>query len=376
MESSSSTAESYDSGESTPYNFESNDLPSPECSVPPPESSLEAGPEATSEDESISVKSETLSSTESVEVSELVSHENVMREHQDIPLGEDNEFREIEKAESVSTELTYISDSKDIEDYQSKLRQSEIAYLKTQRSVLEQHGRKMNAETLLEMVDREQDKIKLLNQDEFREKIAKGNDSILGVHLDGKIYLKDNNPEILNHVVTHEATHDLSFHYESVEAGIDNRENTVCITKEYKGLRCDETVSQVDGPERQVFKRGYGLNEGVTEAYTVRELTKRGEAVPIKAYSSQHRWALKLESLVGADTLADAFYRGRLGELQQKVNELGKNNNCWDLLSNKIDEYHRNPDDSYLRWEIDELLDSLVEPNAQKVKVKKYVHLR
>lgn len=258
-----------------------------------------------------------------------------------------------------------------VEDYNRKKLIADKTYLQTLRSVLEQHSQQLDPERFKEtnVEDYYREKLHLCSKKDFREQHAGGNENVLGVFREGKIYIRDNNPEGIKHAVTHEVFHELSNKQRSVETKINEQGRAVVISREISGIRDYQVRQQLDGPDREWILKNVGLNEGITELYTLRELHSRGDATPLNAYTEQRRWAGKLEALAGKDAVADAYFGGNLVGLKNRVNELGNSSNCWDRLSEKIDAYHRNPWRTELKREIDDIFDSLVDTVSRKGQV-------
>ena len=85
--------------------------------------------------------------------------------------------------------------------------------------------------------------------------------------------------------------------------------------------------SNETGENSNFTTKGRGLNEGLTTMYTNQQLTEiskeKGEAAERQGiYSHATELCNQLETIVGQDTLKEAYYGGNLQGLEAKVNEL------------------------------------------------------
>ena len=166
----------------------------------------------------------------------------------------------------------------------------------------------------------------------------------------GGVALKDTDDyNSLRHVTVHETMHALSYQdtrYEQPDGRFDPIEN-IDSTKKMKCTGVREIVSQqVNTDSGDVYRinvrdANMGINEGLTELYTLRELLEHGEEPGIAAYTQQVKWSRVLEASVGQETLAKAYFNGELDNLKQAVNRLGGSADTWNSLSANIDLYGR-----------------------------------
>lgn len=174
---------------------------------------------------------------------------------------------------------------------------------------------------------------------------------ILGFHEveKGGIALKDSdNYNILRHVTVHETMHALSYQgtkfeqpggrFGSIEH-LDHDGKMNCT-----GVR-EIAFRQIPFEGDDVYRinlrdSNKGINEGLTEMYTLRELSDNGEEAGLGAYTQEVKWARILEETVGRDILAKAYFNGEVDRLKHTVNRLGGSSDTWERLSAKIDKYN------------------------------------
>ena len=135
------------------------------------------------------------------------------------------------------------------------------------------------------------------------------------------------------HTSVHEKVHETSYQSQSLE----QTENGKYVKTVQSGIRINETTYDKDSSvlEREVKNRAF--NEGITENYTFRAEKEAGlPESELNCYSNARSNAAKIESVVGKDTLAEAYYNGS-STLEQAVNELGKSPNTWSELNRNMD---------------------------------------
>ena len=218
---------------------------------------------------------------------------------------------------------------------------AEKSFEETKQHTLEVHGNRMSEQQIsnLESLDLKS-QITVISDDEYGKKFPKADVNVLG-HCDaeGNIYMKKRSETVISHVSTHETVHRCA-NREVIEDGAYN-------TKYVSGLH--EVVRGRDGTLIKDANRG--INEGVTEMYTLRELETRGEteaAYSINAYSESRMWAQRLEQLVGEDCIADAYFGRDNERLQTTFNRLDSGRaDAWERFSKNVDilEYGRTSDE-------------------------------
>ena len=173
---------------------------------------------------------------------------------------------------------------------------------------------------------------------------------ILGFHEveKGGIALKDSdNYNILRHVTVHETIHALSYQgtkFEQPEGRFGSVEHLDHDGKmNCTGVR-EIVFQQIPAEGGDVYRinlrdSNRGINEGLTEMYTLRELSDNGEEPGLGAYTQEVKWATILEEAVGRDTLAKAYFNGEVDYLKHTVNRLGGSSDTWERLSAAIDKY-------------------------------------
>ena len=171
--------------------------------------------------------------------------------------------------------------------------------------------------------------------------------NILGFHevKNHEIALKDNDDkDELQHVTTHETMHSLSYQGHLYEQGNGKWDEIEMLgyrgEKSRTGIR-EITYQNTEIPgsveKKLASDANLGLNEGLTEMYTLREIRERGEEPGIAAYTKEVGWAMKLEECVGQETMGKAYFGGDLPALKAKVDELGGAPGTWESLSGSVD---------------------------------------
>lgn len=207
---------------------------------------------------------------------------------------------------------------------------AENAFRETKGAMLEQHRMRMseNQVSALEKVE-DGNQIKVLSEKDYGERFPKVNANVLG-HCDseGNIYIKKRSEAMISHIATHETMH------RCARRELQASENDGASFR--SGLHEVRT-----GAEGTVEDVNRGINEGVTEMYTLRELSARGETEAtqsITAYSESRMWAMRLEELVGADKVADAYFGQGQEGLKEAFNQLDtEHEDGWRKFSKNID---------------------------------------
>lgn len=127
----------------------------------------------------------------------------------------------------------------------------------------------------------------------------------------------------LERTTKHETNHFTSFNREIIVPG--EKGYTVYNTS---GVRQASYFHPSHGREIPVSSKNRGMNEGITTMYTNQQLeaidpAKAAEAARQTGYSHATELSQELENIVGKETLAQAYYGGNIGGLENKVNELG-----------------------------------------------------
>ena len=121
----------------------------------------------------------------------------------------------------------------------------------------------------------------------------------------------------------HETNHFTSFNREIIVPG--EKGYTVYKTS---GVRQASYFHPTKGQEVPISNKNRGLNEGITTMYTNQQLeaidlAKATEAARQNGYAHATELSQELESLVGKEAIAQAYYGGNIADLEAKVNELG-----------------------------------------------------
>ena len=205
------------------------------------------------------------------------------------------------------------------------------AYEQTKADMIAEHGKAMSEEQLsrLQAAD-STERVHVMSASDYVEAFPKNDLNVLG-HCDaeGNIYMKDSTKERVNHVSTHEAMHycaNREFIYN------ENTGETVRIS----GLR----ESTLSNDNKVISVNNRGVNEGLTEMYTLRELRARGDreaADAITSYREAREWSERMENLVGKEYYESAYFGKNRDALEKEFNRLNDNPNAWKEYSKDID---------------------------------------
>lgn len=222
--------------------------------------------------------------------------------------------------------------------------------------------------------DRENELTAKANQEVINSSLEKiDSPTLLGYHniRTGELRCRDDITEkAASHVMIHENMHSAS--YQSFEISQTDKSLTemrVSGIRENTEIRCKET-----GQVLEQFSKNVGLNEGITEEYSLRaELNNGLESSGVNAYSANRGYAVQLESLVGSEMMNEAYFNGESSALSNRVNELGKSDSTWNDFNNCLDivcKSGRNMTEEQLaeKAEAQERLDSIIEKmNISKI---------
>lgn len=169
----------------------------------------------------------------------------------------------------------------------------------------------------------------LMSQEAYCERFPESDPNTLGhYNTEGRIYIKDGDPETLCHVATHEAIHLSSFH----EIDDHKPENQVC--------RCGIRETTYD-ENRIMEDRNCALNEGITELFAVEEMQRRGEIkemLSVSSYPEAQKAAFELRELTGRDAVREAYFGGETEQLKEKVIRMSYGDEtAWERFSKNVD---------------------------------------
>lgn len=216
---------------------------------------------------------------------------------------------------------------------------AEQTHIQTKESMVEQYGEYMTYDRIKEIESPETLKsLKVVPSETYHETFPNMPYGVMG-HCDneGNIFVKESSDADVKHITTHETMHLVS----EKDLRIEN-DGIVLIS----GLRESKVQGRI-----VISDLDLAANEGTTEMYTLRELSKQGEdeAVhSISAYSESRMWMERMETLVGEEKLAGAYFGGRKAELQDEFNRLNNNDEtAWRKFSRDIDilEYGNDPEE-------------------------------
>lgn len=241
----------------------------------------------------------------------------------------------------TSLEKTEIESPRESHETWSEKSGSEIAekaHFETKKSVLNEHGEVMSSSqrSMLESANTREN-LHVVESEEYVERFPDVPFDVVG-HCDrnGEIYIKNISPEAVKHISTHETIH-LCAYRNRIENNHDRSEITTSGLRDFKETRYGEITS-----------RNTGINEGVTEMYTLRELKNRGDleaANAMHCYAEERMWAERLEEVVGKETVEKAYFSGDRRLLISEFNRLNNNDvNAWNAFSENVDVLYKNGD--------------------------------
>ena len=208
---------------------------------------------------------------------------------------------------------------------------AETAFAETKTHMLDEYGEVMSESHRAALESAEATStLTVLSETDYASRFPEVDPNVLG-HCDaeGNIFMKEVSEERISHVSTHETLHlcadrevnDTPYGGETIIGGVHEIE-----------LSTEGTV---------VRDESRGINEGLTELYTIRELESRGEvdaAYSFEAYSESRMWAQRLEELVGKERLEGAYFGGDREGLKQEVIRLSDGDEeAWTRFSENID---------------------------------------
>lgn len=208
---------------------------------------------------------------------------------------------------------------------------AEDAHDRTKEDMLRLHGGRMTEEQVAYLQSAEtKGALKVYSAKEYKALFPEMDDNVLG-HCDalGRICIKNVSKGTVSHISTHETMHLCA-----------NRELQANESGGFQSISGVHDVA-VSSDDEVLWDKNRGINEGITEMYTLRELTARGEsqaAESVNAYSEARIWAERLENLVGPDAVADAYFDHGGEKLQEEISRLDpEHENAWDHFSSNVD---------------------------------------
>lgn len=225
---------------------------------------------------------------------------------------------------------------------------SESVYDQTIENVTAEFGKMMSEEQRVRIdIESENYRPEVMTEKDYFERFPEADPAVLG-HYDseGRVFLKDGDPETISHVTTHEAMH-LSSYKETDDTKADH---------EVYRSGIHEVVYDEDGLSED---NNRALNEGITEIYTLRELEKRGETEAVSAvtaYPEAQQKADELQRIVGDETIQKAYFGGDRELLESEVNRLSYGDEtAWKRYSKNVDILEYGTDEEEItkaRWEL------------------------
>lgn len=214
---------------------------------------------------------------------------------------------------------------------------AETTHLETKESVLREYGEVMSSSHIQRLENTNTtEHIHVIESEEYVDKFKDVPFEVVG-HCDnkGEIYIKNLSPESVKHISAHETMHFCSFRDVSVrkQDGSEIRRSGI---RDFRETAAGEITSN-----------NAGINEGLTEMYTLRELNRLGEteaANAMKCYAEERIWAERLETIVGEKYVEKAYFGGERTALVDEFNRLNKDVSSWQKFSENIDILYKKGD--------------------------------
>lgn len=256
-------------------------------------------------------------------------------------------------------------------DYDLKKREVDKASLQTQREILTKYRTCFDGDNIKRMSSEiGSNKIEIYNEPYFASHMASDMGPYKTVGLrdfpDGKICVRDNDDILrLKHTATHETMHDLSYQHneyrvQNVESN-ENSDRTVSRTDLQSGIHLvakTETMTNGVTDKVEMTHLNRYLNEGLTELYTVEEMSARGDMPAFDSYTQELNWAALLRDKLGDAVVAEAYFGGDIENLQKCFDSKSDIPGAWREFNQNIDLYHRTGDISY-KSAADDIIDSI-----------------
>ena len=215
---------------------------------------------------------------------------------------------------------------------------AEKAHFETKESALKEHGEIMSSSqrSMLESA-KTGENLHVVESEDYVARFPDVPFDVVG-HCDrnGDIYIKNISPEAVKHISTHETMH-LCAYRNRIENSYDGSEISTSGLRDFKETRYGELTSV-----------NTGINEGVTEMYTLKELENRGEieaANVMHCYAEERMWAERLEEVVGKETVEKAYFGGDRSLLINEFTRLNNNDvNAWNSFSENVDILYKHGD--------------------------------
>lgn len=247
-----------------------------------------------------------------------------------------------------------------ITEYDQKKRTADKTALQTQQEFLNRYPDFFDTDNIKRMSSElGSNKLEIYTPEFFSEKFPEGTDasSVVGFREfpSGKISIKDtDDSEMLKHTVTHETLHDLSYQHEADDAitqGPEGNETVKHVRRLQNGVEQVITTERIylndEAREYENKRVNRGINEGLTEMYTIEALEGRGEDPGFAGYTAERGWALFLQEKMGDETVARAYFGGDVNSLEEKFNGMTDIPDAWQQFNGCVDSYLRfasNPD--------------------------------
>ena len=152
-------------------------------------------------------------------------------------------------------------------------------------------------------------------------------DDVLGYYDGDCCYIREAPDDELRRCATHEAMHSLAYQEKSSLRSVS-------------GIRVVEYANDGTGDRIEISCKNEGINEVLTERFTYQELQRQVDKDalwPTNLYLNGATCGHALESAVGSGALREAYFNGRLSELEAEFDRRAGEAGAWKRFSEDVD---------------------------------------
>lgn len=239
-----------------------------------------------------------------------------------------------DQQESIDNDESIISISDDVNIDTSQVEEWDLnSYVnEVQNDIVSHYGGHMD--NLSFMMDDMSHKTFSYSEKDYTE--LYGHNSLAHHELeDNSIHIINENKEVAMHSSAHELFHASAYQNHTIDS------NEEGIVETYKsGVLEIHQLYDENGNKIAVEETGRGLNEGMTEMFTIGYLDGKGEyeaSMSINSYQENVSIAKQLNELVGEDIMCEAYFNGDKESLANEVNMYAKNDQAFQELNQQLD---------------------------------------
>ena len=207
-------------------------------------------------------------------------------------------------------------------------------YSNAMRDITERYAGSISEQDRIRLLEKKSmDDVYLYEPGQYVEEFPEFPYNVMGHYdsVEDTIHVKDTGKnEAVRHILTHECMHKASFK----DTGYETTESGDLVQVKQSGIRvCGEGIN-----------RNMGLNEGVTEMYTLEALKRRNEsesARAISSYTDVRIMAKNLSALVGEERIERAYFAGETETLERETDRLAGYAGAYKDFNNHLDAMNR-----------------------------------